>query len=198
MSDTRSTLVDEATSLIRTRGYSGFSYADLSSAIGVRKASVHYHFPTKEDLGVEVVEAYSADFASRLDRIAAGDGDMLGRLGDYAALYGAGLPDEKICLCGALAAEAEAVPERVREANARFFAANLEWLTGILEDGARAGQLRAGANPVHAARGILACLEGALLVARAMRDAAIFTEATATLLDGLRPVASSPRRSRRP
>jgi TetR/AcrR family transcriptional regulator, transcriptional repressor for nem operon len=187
MSDTRTALADEATSLIRTRGYSAFSYADLASAVGIRKASVHHHFPTKEDLGVEVVKAYVEDFERKLDLIAARDGDLLSNLADYAALFRVGLCEGKVCLCGALAAEADAVPQSVRAANARFFASNLNWLTEILERAAREGELRADADPAHAARGILACLEGSLLVARAMHDVAIFDEATTALFDGLRP-----------
>jgi len=28
-----------------------FSYADLAKSVGVSKASIHHHFPAKEDLG---------------------------------------------------------------------------------------------------------------------------------------------------
>jgi TetR/AcrR family transcriptional repressor of nem operon len=33
--------------LIQQRGFLGFSYADLEKAIGIRKASIHHHFPGK-------------------------------------------------------------------------------------------------------------------------------------------------------
>ena len=39
-SDTRATLIDDATTLVRRRGYAGFSYADLSEAVGIRKPSL--------------------------------------------------------------------------------------------------------------------------------------------------------------
>ncbi|HCN1086308.1 TPA: TetR/AcrR family transcriptional regulator, partial [Escherichia coli] len=38
--------------LIQQRGFLGFSYADLEKEIGIRKASIHHHFPRKTDLGI--------------------------------------------------------------------------------------------------------------------------------------------------
>ena len=55
---TREALIRTAEQLMRTRGYSAFSYADLSESVGIRKASIHHHFPTKEDLGKALVEEY--------------------------------------------------------------------------------------------------------------------------------------------
>jgi TetR/AcrR family transcriptional repressor of nem operon len=180
MPDTRIRLLHEATRLVRTRGYCAFSYADLSSAVGVKKASIHYYFPAKEDLGVALVEAYRRDVEAALVRIT--DTTLRGMLDGYAALYRAGLPEDAICLCGAIAAEAEAVPERVRAAVESYFAANIAWLTEVLEQGAADGQLQ---DPAQAARGVLACLQGASIVARSMRDPGLFDQAVAHLLDNL-------------
>ena len=64
--DMRSTLIDVATSQVRRLGYSAFSYADLADAVGIRKPSIHHHFPTKEDLGVAIVAAYTEHFSEQL------------------------------------------------------------------------------------------------------------------------------------
>src|SRR5690606_25474982 len=68
--DTRSALLSEAEALIRTRGYAAFSYADLSERVGIRKASIHHHFPTKEALGIAVIDTYLERFVAELDALA--------------------------------------------------------------------------------------------------------------------------------
>ncbi len=93
--DTRSTLIDVATSQVRRQGYSAFSYADLADAVGIRKPSIHHHFPTKEDLGVAIVAAYTERFSGELDRIDAETGKVLERLRAYARLYREGLESGK-------------------------------------------------------------------------------------------------------
>lgn len=59
-SDKKNEILDCAQTLIQKRGYNGFSYADISSTVGIRKASIHHHFSTKVDLAVAVVERYRA------------------------------------------------------------------------------------------------------------------------------------------
>ena len=61
MRDTRAELLIQAETLVRGRGYAGFSYADLAEAVGIRKASIHHHFPTKVDLGAALVAAGLVD-----------------------------------------------------------------------------------------------------------------------------------------
>ena len=89
--DMRSTLIDVATGQVRRLGYSAFSYADLAAAVGIRKPSIHHHFPAKEDLGVAIVAAYTEHFSEQLARIDAKTGDMIERLRAYARLYREGL-----------------------------------------------------------------------------------------------------------
>ena len=98
--DMRSTLIDVATGQVRRLGYSAFSYADLADAVGIRKPSIHHHFPAKEDLGVAIVAAYTEHFSEQLARIDAKTGDMIERLRAYARLYREGLEARRGCLCG--------------------------------------------------------------------------------------------------
>lgn len=64
---TRTKIMEAAEQLLRTRGYSDFSYADLVEQAGIRKPSIHHHFPTKEDLGVAIVSDYLVNFKATLD-----------------------------------------------------------------------------------------------------------------------------------
>lgn len=188
--DTRSALIDRATVLVRQRGYAAFSYADLSEAVGIRKPSIHHHFPTKEHLGAAIVEAYARRFGERLEAITAATGDPAECLHAYAGLYREGLASGQGCLCGVLASEIAVLPPRVRAGVEAFFAANLRWLERVLDEGrqhadGRSASLRHDLDPRREARTVLAALQGAMFVALALGAPENFDDATAGLLAGL-------------
>ncbi|GEL17004.1 TetR/AcrR family transcriptional regulator [Pseudonocardia asaccharolytica] len=187
MADTRTKLLDAATELVRSRGYSAFSYADLASAVKIRKASIHYHFPTKEDLGAELVSSWRAQSLAKMDRIGRDGRDTFDKLERYSTLYRADLPHGLICPCGALAAEADAIPERVRAEVDRFFEASIAWLTRTLAEGGARAEVRVDVDPAWSARSILSTFQGALIVARSMADTEFFDEVVSTTLARLRP-----------
>jgi TetR/AcrR family transcriptional repressor of nem operon len=184
--DMRSTLIDVATGQVRRLGYSAFSYADLADAVGIRKPSIHHHFPTKEDLGVAIVAAYTEHFSEQLDRIDAKTGDMIERLRAYARLYREGLEARRGCLCGVLASEVAVLPQQVQAGVRQFFGLNLRWIERVLRDGRSNGSLRDGVEPRVAARMVLAALQGALFLALSLEEPAAFDQTVAGLLRGLR------------
>ena len=53
--DTAARILDVAERLVQTRGFNGFSYADVASELDVTKASLHYHFPGKAELGQALI-----------------------------------------------------------------------------------------------------------------------------------------------
>lgn len=171
---------------MRRRGYASVSYADLATAVGIRKASIHHHFPGKVDLGVEMVEQYTSTFLARLRTAERSGSGAVALLEFYAGLYREGVDDGLACLCGTLAAEYEAVPDDVRAGISRFFAANLEWLTRHLDHGVRMGELAAGLDPAQAAQRYLAVLQGGMLTARALGDVAVFDGIVTSSLELLR------------
>lgn len=184
-SDTRTSLIDIATAQVRRQGYSAFSYADLADVVGIRKPSIHHHFPTKEDLGAAIVAAYTENFSEQLDRIHAQNPNTAERLRAYAGLYRAGLEHGQGCLCGVLASEVAVLPPQVQAGVREFFDLNLRWLERTLRDGQTRGQVRAGIKPRREARTALATLQGATFVALSLQDTAAFDQAVSGLLTGL-------------
>ena len=165
--DTSARIMDAAQLLVQTRGYNGFSYADVAEMVGIRKASIHYHFPNKGDLGRDLVARYRASFRGELDRTWRGMEDPLGKLERYVGLYRAVLEDDgRMCLCGMMAADLAALPEEVREEVRGFFAENAAWLTEVLLEGREAGILTFDGQPEAEAQLRLSSLEGAMLLAR--------------------------------
>ncbi|MFO1265617.1 MAG: TetR/AcrR family transcriptional regulator [Rubrivivax sp.] len=172
-------ILDVAERLLQTRGYNGFSYADIAADLGVTKASLHYHFATKAALGHALIERYAAAFARALAAIEADCVDPCERLQRYVDLYDAVIQGERMCLCGMLAAEVSTLPPAMQRRLNAFFDDNESWLARVLEAGRRRGKMRFEEPAVARARGIIGALEGAMLVARMYGDAPRFRSAAA-------------------
>jgi TetR/AcrR family transcriptional repressor of nem operon len=165
-SDTAECILVLAERLVQTRGFNGFSYADVASELGVTKASLHYHFPTKAALGLRLVERYTEVFTAALAAIDERTTSTSGKLRAYADIYATVLHDGRMCLCGMLAADYATLPEPMKAALIRFFDTNEQWLTGVLEEGRATGELRFNGDALDVARLLVSSLEGAMLVAR--------------------------------
>jgi TetR/AcrR family transcriptional repressor of nem operon len=163
---TRDRLLIEAERLVRRLGYAGFSYADLAAEVGLTKASIHHHFPSKEAMGLALVAAYDERYDAAMAKIREDHAGAPARIDAYAELYLKGLEDDLGCLCAALAVEVAALPAAFRTALGAFFAKHVEWLEAVIAEGQAAGELRAGVGPAALARQIIATLEGALLMER--------------------------------
>ncbi len=171
--DTKSALLAEAEVLIRTMGYAAFSYADLSERIGIRKASIHHHFPTKEALGTALIDAYLVRFSAQLDALAAKRIDTKSKLLAYGDLFADSLRDGRMPLCGALAADAAYLPVSMQQRVKVFFKLHLDWLERVLKEGVAADEIK-GAAPVNrTAQILLSTLQGASVVAWATKDPSI-------------------------
>jgi TetR/AcrR family transcriptional regulator, transcriptional repressor for nem operon len=180
---TAAQILDVAEHLIQTRGYSAFSYADIAAALGIRKASIHYHFPSKTALGIAVVDRYVDRFATAMaDAIADDTRSALSLLDFYTQPYlQFGATPDMVCLCGALAGEMMALPPELRARVDRFFQDHQTWLAAILKRGGERGEFRLSAPPAKMARLVLGALQGALLVKRTMQDNSQLRDVIATL-----------------
>ncbi len=179
-------ILDAAEELAQRRGFNGFSYADIAERLLVTKASLHYHFPSKADLGCALVERYHDRFAGALTEIDRDVPGALDALTRYVNLYDAVMLQDRMCLCGMLAAEYATLPSSMQEGLRRFFDANENWLTRVLHEGRRAEELRFAESAHERARLFMGTLEGAMLVARTYADADRFRTAGRHALGELR------------
>lgn len=179
---TASRILDVAEELVQTRGFNGFSYADIATEMHITRAALHYHFAGKAELGEALISRYAARFAAALAAVDSAGTRPAAKLDAYAHLYLDVLSAKRMCLCGMLAAEYQTLPEPMRAAVRRFFDANEAWLQEVLERGRLAGTLRFEGSARNAARTIIGSLEGAMLVARPYDDIARFEAATRNIL----------------
>jgi TetR/AcrR family transcriptional repressor of nem operon len=189
--DTASRILDIAERLAQVRGFNGFSYADIAAELTISKASLHYHFRGKADLGEALMGRYATRFAHALDQIDKRGGDAPAKLAAYADIYADVLGDRRMCLCGMLAADYDTLPQPMRDAVIGFFDENEAWVAGVLKQGEQEGSLRFTGSATEVAQVIVGGLEGALLVARPYGDVARFRTAANRLLASLAvPTAS--------
>jgi TetR/AcrR family transcriptional repressor of nem operon len=177
--------------LVQVRGFNAFSYADVSKELGVTTATLHYHFSGKAELGEALIVRYAARFKDALEYIDRSTSDAYAKLEAYADLYRGVLRDDRMCLCGMLAAELDSLSTGMRDAVLLFFKENESWLTDVLQDGRATGSLEFSGTALGEGRSILSCLEGAMLVARSFGDIDRFEQVADHLLVTLRPSAQS-------
>jgi TetR/AcrR family transcriptional repressor of nem operon len=184
-SDQAQRILDVAERLVQSRGFNGFSYADVAADLHVTKASLHYHFPSKAELGEALISRYTERFAEALAGIDAHGRGPADRLEAYVGLYAEVLRGRRICLCGMLAAEYQTLPEPMQRAVAAFLAVNQAWLENVLNDGRGAGSLSFAGPSATGARMIVSGLQGAMLVARPDPDAEGFLVTARGLLTSI-------------
>src|SRR5215470_1472741 len=183
--DTATRILDVAERLAQMRGFNGFSYADIAAEVEITKAALHYHFATKADLGEALIGRYAARFGEALAAIDVGTAAAPAKLRSYADLYIDVLRNQRMCLCGMLAAEYPTLPDAMRASVVSFFDQNEAWLQEVLEQGRGDGSLRFSGSARDVARMIISCLEGAMLVARPYDDVPRFQDAAASLVASL-------------
>jgi TetR/AcrR family transcriptional repressor of nem operon len=183
--DTATRILDSAERLVQHRGFNGFSYADVAAELGITKASLHYHFAGKAELGQALVARYAARFTAALEAIDADDGNAPAKLAAYARIYADVLRTKRMCLCGMLAADYDTLPRPMRDAVVRFFDDNETWLAGVFAQGDAEGSLHLDGSASGAAQALVGGLEGAMLIARPYDEPARFEAAASRLLAGL-------------
>jgi len=196
-SDASQRILDVAEELAQKRGFNGFSYADIAEKLLLTKASLHYHFRSKADLGCALIERYHGSFGDSLRAIERDPGGAPAKLRRYVSLYDAVMRQDRMCLCGMLAAEYATLPEPMQARLRAFFDANERWLARVLAAGRRAGELAFAESPRARAARLTSVLEGAMLVARVYGDGERFNSAARNALADLVTPPADSRAARR-
>ena len=164
-------ILDAAEYFTQTRGFNAFSYKDLQKEVGVKTSSIHYYFPTKQDLAVNMAKRYVERFTDSLRDLDAQGMSSIEKLKAMAEPFLASAKEEKFCLCGMLASDIMAMPEAASEFLHEFFCTSEDWIAKVLRQGIKDKDIRKKVHPESAAAHFLAALEGGLLIARTRKDA---------------------------
>jgi TetR/AcrR family transcriptional regulator, transcriptional repressor for nem operon len=177
-----------ARSSIIAGGYNGFSYADVAEVVGIRKASIHHHFPTKVELVRALVKQYREEAEAGIAEIERHVPDPLGQLRSYIGYWESciGDPETSYCLCALLATQIPVLPDEIVLELRAYFRALSAWLTSVLERGARQGTITLTNSAHSEAEALMAAVHGAMLSARAYGDPRAFAAITQPAIERLR------------
>lgn len=183
--DTRTALLEHAEFFIRTQGYSAFSYADLADRVGIRKASIHYHFARKDLLIQELIHSYRTRFHQDLRDIEAENRSSMNRLRAYGKRFSTSFDNRMLPFCCALAAERSALPEPIRLEVHKDFLLQLEWLARTVDDGIVAHELSATRPADEVAVSLLSALEGGSIIGWSLQQRRPVLSAFTAMLETL-------------
>lgn len=187
ISTTSDSILACARSLILAGGYNGFSYADIADVVGIRKASIHHHFPSKVDLVRTLLVRYREEADAGIANLERNVPDPLEQLRAYTRYWETCITDASapFCVCALLANELPVLPQEVALEVRAYFRSLSAWLTSVLERGVQQGRLQLGKAPRVEAEVFMATVHGAMLSARAYGDPKMFGLITAPLLERL-------------
>lgn len=181
--DTATALLDTAENLARRRGFDAFSFADLASAAGIRKSSVHYHFPTKAELARILISRYAGRFFEALDELAATAPDARARLRGLIDLYRGALEGgQSMCLCVSFTSNVSSLPDEVQSSIEDFRKHTTSWIALVYALAQKDNTIFLTRDPEAEAATTFALLEGAQIAAHAARDVSIFDLAVGHLV----------------
>jgi TetR/AcrR family transcriptional regulator, transcriptional repressor for nem operon len=178
--DTADRILQTTKTLISDLGYSAFSYADISEAVKIRKASIHHHFPTKASLVVAVLKAHRHRLLEGLQSLTQKIADPRTRLRSYVQYWEGCIRDKSqpFCIAALLAAELPSLPEEVRFEVQQHFLDLSGWIRETLEEGISTRTLKLQGSPEDEAQTFMATVHGAMLSARALGSCDVFEAVT--------------------
>src|SRR5712672_1836844 len=119
MSDVAAAIMDAAERRMRKGGFNGFSFREIAADVGVKSSSVHYHFPTKENLAAAVIQRYTAQTADLIERELQKESNPVKVW--VKAFRGTLHSEDRMCPCAVLGASSMDLPLEVSAEVKKFF-----------------------------------------------------------------------------
>jgi len=178
--ETAERILKAADALMTDRGYSAFSYADVSEAVDIRKASIHHHFPTKADLATAVLRARHERLVEGTKLLDQRISDPLARIEAYVHYWEGCIRDRtmEFCVAALMGAELPSLPKQVQKEVRLYFKALSEWLEKTLQAGVQQRVIKLQASAATEAQTLMAVVHGAMLSARATSNCDVFKTVT--------------------
>ena len=160
-------LLEVAQTLVQEKGYQGFSFHDLSAAVGITTASIHYYFPTKAHLGVALIHRYQECFDAMVADIQKEHSSPVDQFDALLRIFEGTLSCKKICICGAMSGEFHGLPENLQEELKKFIEGSIGGIKSILQAAQESGDIAKDVDCSALAELWNNALQGTLAIGRA-------------------------------
>lgn len=181
----RDRIMAVATAVAQAHGYGGLNLRTIADEVGIRAASLYYHFPSKADLAAAVARRYWEDAAAALEALSSRSADPADWLRRYPGTFRRALEnDNRMCLSSFMLAEYDDLPDEVKREVQAFADVNVAWLGKALV----AAGIVAAKDARKRAQAIYAAVAGAQLMARGRSDIKLFD----TLIENYRAAGLLP------
>lgn len=186
MGDTKTKILDVADDLVQRVGLNAMSYKHISDAVGIRKASIHHHFPKKEDLVDELLKRCEVSYGDRYRQIADGEGIASDKLRKLAAVFGEGLSNKKLCLVGSICTNSNTLHDTSCQILEGTIKNTLSIFADIFEQGRIEQSLHFDGSVEEAAFAFFSFLVGAQTISRSFGGTEKFLEATEVVISNFK------------
>ena len=165
--DTKKQILDIAEDFLLDRGYNGFSYKDISGALNIKNASIHYHFPKKTDLGVAIIQRANKRFDKWVSYLDSKDLPYSKKLDEFFQIFKRFVEQKQhICLGGTLETDFNTLPEELQKETRHYVDNTLQWLENFLASGKKKGEFNFPGSAKDQALLIIASLQGVIQMVR--------------------------------
>lgn len=184
MNDTRTKILDVAEDLVQRVGLNAMSYKDISEAVGIRKASIHHHFPKKENLVDELLERCAVNYGNNYLQIAEGKGQAPEKLRKLAAVFENGLNNSKLCLVGSISTNRNTLQQSSCDILQNTIEKTVSIFAAVFKQGRKEESITFTGTDTTTAFAFFACLVGAQTIARSQGGVQLFRQATEVFITG--------------
>jgi TetR/AcrR family transcriptional repressor of nem operon len=166
---------------LQTVGFNGFSFQDLADDLGIRKASLHYYFSSKEDLGLALIQEYEHHFNLFIEKSA-----KLPAIRQFEQwikyFYTMSKDHLRLCPVGILSCELNTLSPKMQKQLAKFQTSQRLWAQQTLKKGIKEKKFRRNLNTSWAADIFLESIQGGLQISRLHKKPALFQKSMKGLL----------------
>lgn len=167
MSSTKESIIEHALSLLMQKGYSGWSYDHIAKKVGIRKASIHYYFPSKEDLVEEALKQYIERFFASLENKTNKLPEAKEKLKVLFSFFKATCESaDEICLCTMMASDFFTLSPGIKNALADFYERLRDWIKAEIAADMWERKLKSPVDPQKKADLIVNVLQGLMVTSK--------------------------------
>jgi len=182
MTNTRERILIAAEELIQKFGVSAISYQHIADLVGIKKASIHHHFPKKDDLIQNLLLRCHDIYSNKYQNIILSDLSAPKKLENIAAIFSNSLQEGKVCIFGMVSANANVLNKEAKSSLELSLNKTIELFTLVFEQGLKDKTLSSTCCAKDSAFTFFSALQGMQIVSRVAMNTVGFNNSIKALI----------------